>query len=67
MSTAKAMVLNELSEMPDEINDEFQIVENLYKILKLKKSQKSVQEQGTLSTSDVRKHFSEKREVMANL
>ena len=67
MSTAKAMVLNELSEMPDEINDEFQIVENLYKILKLKKSQKSVQEQGTLSTSDVRKHFSEKRRGMANL
>lgn len=47
MSTAKTLVLNELSEMPDEINNEFQILENLYKALKLKKSRESVREHDT--------------------
>ncbi|NLG05422.1 MAG: hypothetical protein GX567_16610 [Clostridia bacterium] len=61
MSTAKTLLLNELNEMPDEIDDEFQIIENLYKVLKLKKSQQSVEQYGALSTEQVREHFSNER------
>ena len=46
---------------PD-IQDEFEILESLYKMVKLEQSRKSVREDGTLTTEEVRAHFARKRE-----
>lgn len=68
MSTAKQMVMNELLNVSDDVQDEFEVLESLYKLVKLEQSRKSAAEEGTLATEDVRAHFSrkhEKNEVLA--
>lgn len=60
MSTAKQMVMNELLNISDDIQDEFEILESLYKIVKLEQSRKSAREEGTLTTEEVRAHFARK-------
>ena len=60
MSTAKVMILNMLNDIPDDIQDETEILESLYKLMKLEKSRQSVQEKGTLSTDEVRAYFAQK-------
>jgi len=60
MSTAKQSIINRISVMPDGIQDEFEILENLYKILRLEKSRQSVEEEGSYSTEEVRKYFKKK-------
>ena len=68
MSTAKQLIIDNLSNISDEIQDEFEVIENLYKLLRLKKSQQSVAENGGHTTGEVRKMFqkpSEDRKVLA--
>lgn len=60
MSTAKQSIINRVSVMSDGIQDEFEILENLYKLLKLEKSRQSVKEEGGYSTEEVRKYFQKK-------
>lgn len=60
MSTAKQMVMNELLNVSDDLQDEFEVLESLYKLVKLEQSRKSALEEGTLTTEDVRTHFSKK-------
>lgn len=60
MSTAKQQILNHLSEIPDDIQDEFEVLENLYKLLKLERSRQSIKEYGTYSTDEIRNHFQQK-------
>lgn len=60
MSTAKQMVMNELLNISDDIQDEFEILESLYKMVKLEQSRKSAREEGTLTTEEVRAHFDQK-------
>ena len=65
MSTAKAQVMEILQQIPDTISDEFQVVDDLYKLLKLKKSQDSIEKQGTMTTDEVKGHFKARKNRMA--
>ena len=68
MSTAKQLIIDNLSNISNYIQDEFEVIENLYKLLRLKKSQQSVAENGGRTTDKVRKMFhksSEERKVLA--
>ena len=62
MSTAKAAILNELNMISDNMDDEFEILDSLYRRMRLKQSRDSIQEYGTLSTDEVRNFFEQKRE-----
>lgn len=62
MSTAKKLIIDNLSNIPDDIQDEFEVMENLYKLLRFRKSQRSVAENGGYTTDEVRKMFQEKHE-----
>lgn len=42
MSTAKQIVMNDLLNISDDVQDEFEVLEGLYKSIKLEKSRKSV-------------------------
>ncbi len=57
MSIAKELVMNKLYEIPDDLQDETEVLEGLYKLPKLERSKISAETEGTLSTSDVRKYF----------
>lgn len=57
MSTAKQLIIDNLSNISDDIQDEFEVLENLYKLFRLKKSQQSVAENGGHTTDKVRKMF----------
>ena len=54
MSTAKQLIIDNLSDISDDIQDEFEVMENLYKLLRFKKSQQSITEYGR-STQNVSK------------
>lgn len=54
MSTAKKLIIDNLSNIPDDIQDEFEVMENLYKLLRFKKSQQSIAENGGYTTDEVR-------------
>lgn len=62
MSTAKKLIIDNLSNIPDDIQDEFEVMENLYKLLRFRKSQRSVAENGGYTTDEVRKMFQKKHE-----
>ena len=53
MSTAKQLIIDNLSDISDGIQDEFEVMENLYK---------SITEYGGHTTDEVRKMFQKKRE-----
>ena len=50
--------MNKLYEIPDDLQDEMEVLEGVYKLLKLERSKMSVETEGTLSTNDVREYFS---------
>jgi biopolymer transport protein ExbB/TolQ len=54
MSVAKEAIISSLAGISDDIQDEFEVLECLYKNLRLEESRKSAREEGTLSTDDVR-------------
>ena len=60
MSTAKQLIIDNLSDISDGIQDEFEVMENLYKLLRFKKSQQSITEYGGHTTDEVRKMFQKK-------
>ncbi|MEE1249823.1 MAG: hypothetical protein UHU19_11455 [Lachnospiraceae bacterium] len=62
MSTAKQIIMDELLNISDDIQDEFEVLEGLYKMIKLKQSRQSAKEEGTLTTDEVRAHFERKHE-----
>jgi 4-hydroxy-3-methylbut-2-enyl diphosphate reductase IspH len=62
MSTAKEAILNGLTDISDDIQDEFEVLEGLYKLIKLQHSRESVKNQGTLSTDEVREYFAKKQQ-----
>ena len=61
MSTAKQLIIDNLSDISDGIQDEFEVMENLYKLLRFKKSQQSITENGGHTTDEVRKMFQKKQ------
>ena len=61
MSEAKLQVMEMLRQVPDTVADEFQVVDDLYKLLKLQKSQEAVRRGETMTTSEVREYFDERR------
>lgn len=60
MSNAKQIIIKNLSAISDDIQDEFEILENLYKLVKLEKSRQSIKEEGSYSTEDARQYFQNK-------
>jgi hypothetical protein len=62
MSTAKEVILNGLTDISDDIQDEFEVLEGLYKIIKLQQSRESASAKGMLSTDEVREHFAKKNQ-----
>ena len=68
MSTAKQIVMNDLLNISDDVQDEFEVLEGLYKSIKIEKSRKTIIKNGTLSSDEVRAYFSKKykkNEVLA--
>lgn len=61
MSEAKTIVMNALRDIPDTIDDKYEVLDNLYHRIRLKESRDSASNQGTLSTEDVREFFERKR------
>ena len=57
MSIAKASVQDMLNTVPDDIQDEMDILECLYKMMKLEMSRRSAKAEGTMSTEEVRAYF----------
>lgn len=57
MSIAKELVMNKVYEIPDDLQDELEVLEGVYKLLKLERSKRSAETECTLSTNDVRKYF----------
>lgn len=51
------LIFDNLSTIPDDIRDKFEVMENLYKLLRFKKSRQSVAENGGYTTDEVRKMF----------
>ena len=62
MSIAKASVLDMMNNVPDDIQDEIEVLESLYKLIRLEKSRISAKENGTMSTDEVRTHFANKHQ-----
>ena len=65
MSTAKAMVIDRINNIPDNL-DEMQIIERLYMLARLEHSIKRCEEEGSISVSDLDSHFKAKREALLN-
>ena len=65
MSKAKELVLNKLYELPDNLQDEMEVIESLYKLIKLEKSKMSAETDGTLSTDDAKEYFANKHKKEA--
>ena len=63
MSIAKTTLINLINNVPDDIQDEVEVIESLYKMVKLEKSRLSVEQKGTLSTDEVREHFANKHKA----
>ena len=59
---AKAIVRDMLEDIPDDIQEEMDILECLYKRMKLEISRESAHENGTFSTKEVRAYFAKKHE-----
>lgn len=46
MNKSKQLIIDNLSLIPDNIQDEFEVLEGLYKLIKLEKSRESAHEKG---------------------
>ena len=60
MNKSKQLIIDNLSVIPDNIQGEFEVLEGLYKLIKLEKSRESAREEGTFSSDSVREHFANK-------
>lgn len=65
MSHAKALVIDKINSISDDM-DEMQIIERLYMLTRLDHSIERCEKEGTLSTDDIKNHFTEKRNAYAN-
>lgn len=65
MSIAKEKIINELNAIPDDMDDELEVINNLYHRVRLKYSKESVEKYGTFSTDEVREYFTAKRVQVA--
>lgn len=54
MSIAKQVIIENLSNIPDDIQDEFEVIENLYKLLRYRKSKESIEQNGGYTTDEVK-------------
>lgn len=65
MSMAKEFVMNKLYEIPDDLQNEMEVIESLYKLIKLENSKVSAETYGTLSTNDAREYFANRHKNKA--
>lgn len=62
MSTEKQLIIDNLSDISDDIQDEFEVMENLYKLLCFKRSQQTIAANGGHTTDEIRKMFHKKHD-----
>ena len=65
MSGAKAVVIDKVNSLSDEL-DELQIIERLYMLARLEHSIKRVEKEGSISEDALVEHFRKKREALAD-
>ena len=66
MSRAKSLLIDRINNVSDEL-DELQIIEQLYVLSRLEHSKKRCEEEGTISTHELREHFVNKRRSYAGV
>ena len=66
MSSAKAMLINKINNASDEL-DEMQIIEQLYVLSRLEHSKRRCEEEGTITTEELKNHFADKRRAYAGV
>ena len=65
MSTAKALIIEKINSLSDEM-DELQIIERLYMLARLEHSRNRCRTEGTISDASLDEHFKSKRGIMIN-
>ena len=66
MSKAKQNIMNALNEVPDSIEDEIDVINNLYHNVRLNISREAVKKGDVYSTEEVRGYFERKRQGVLN-
>lgn len=66
MSTAKTLLIDRINNISDDM-DEMQIIEQLYILSKLEHSKKRCEEEGTITTEELKNHFASKRRAYAGV
>ena len=66
MSEAKAAVMQNLQNMPDDISDEMEIISRLYALVRREHSRKRCEEEGVLTDEELDEHFRMKRGMYAS-
>ena len=62
MSRAKETVLYALNEVPENVDDEIEVINTLYHNVRLSMSRQAVTDGNVYSTDDVRDYFTKKRQ-----
>ncbi len=62
MNSAKEKVLNILNDVPDTVEDEIDVMNNIYHNIRLNLSRQAIEDGDVYSTEDVRDYFSKKRQ-----
>lgn len=62
MSKAKAIVMEHLKSISDDVTDEAEVLNRLYMLLRLEHSKERCNNEGTVSDDEVAEYFSKKKE-----
>ena len=66
MSSAKSTLIDRIKNISDDL-DEMQIIEQLYVLNRLEHSKRRCEEEGTISTEELKNHFANKRRAYAGV
>jgi hypothetical protein len=61
MSSAKAIVMEHLKSISDDVSDEAEVLNRLYMLLRLEHSKERCKNEGTVSDDEVAEYFSKKK------
>lgn len=66
MSSAKTVLIDIINNASDEL-DEMQLIEQLYVLSRLEHSKRRCEEEGTVTSEELKNHFAEKRRAYAGV
>ena len=66
MSPAKSTLIDRINSVSDEL-DEMQIIEQLYVLSRLEYSKRRCEEEGTITTEELKNHFANRRSEYAGV